>query len=231
MTSELKPCHNCGGKNQSWSDGLKILNGIQQNRLNTNDIECFFHLGCEDCGETLKMVSAEKIAEMLNTRAVPDVPGLVTVAYGVDENNMGKPLVRRDKAAEIIAAIRSEMMRAQDADAKAFLAAISRAEAAEAKLAQYEAQEAVGYLTEDDLTWLNDGNFSINKVMPRESICFNKPVYTSPAPAADLKAKCDRYEQTLRGIAELSATDMSYGDQVFAVTSSRAALNPSEPRT
>lgn len=99
----------------------------------------------------------------------------------------------------------------------------NRAEAAEAKLAQINDQKPVGYIikhprfTDDFQTYeLSEGDISNGYTQV--------PLYASPAPSADLKTKCDRYERTLRGIAELSATGMSYGDQVFAVTSSRAAL-------
>lgn len=118
----------------------------------------------------------------------------------------------------------------------------TRAEVAEAKLAKYEDQLPIGYITpKAQLSLLQDFSTS-DSISPVKMGECRIAIYDSPAPVSgslnavtavmaenaitdSLKAKCDRYEQTLRGIAELSATDMSYGDQVFAVTSSRSALN------
>lgn len=100
-----------------------------------------------------------------------------------------------------------------------------RAEAAEAKLAKYENQLPIGYITpKAQLSLLQEFSTS-DSISPVKMGECRIAIYDSPAPVSDSpKAKCDRYEQTLKNIAKLSATDMSYGDQVFAVTSSRAAL-------
>lgn len=70
MTSELKPCKHCGSVKQSWTTGKCVSNGIQQNRLHSDDVHCFFYLGCDECSHTLKIVSADQIAEQMNARAV-----------------------------------------------------------------------------------------------------------------------------------------------------------------
>lgn len=61
-----KACKGCGGGSLTWFAQQTVKNGIQQNRLNTHDVECIFVLGCDTCSETLKIVSADKIAEMMN---------------------------------------------------------------------------------------------------------------------------------------------------------------------
>ncbi|MBB6262528.1 translation initiation factor 2 beta subunit (eIF-2beta)/eIF-5 [Paenochrobactrum gallinarii] len=86
MTSELKPCKNCGSLDQSWQDGKRVTTGVSHNRLNLNDVEAFFFLGCNACGETLRYMSCEAISEQLNTRATPSADTLAGVQkYGDGE--------------------------------------------------------------------------------------------------------------------------------------------------
>lgn len=174
---------------------------------------------CKPCAE-------KKVIEPKVTRAVPDVPELVTVGhlweyaeyhsddsgyYGyvkiITEENPSthvspaskirhhRELVTRDQAAEIIAAKDKEIerlkLRHTDEMNDFILMGMARdefknrAEAAEAKLAQYEEQEIVGYVT--DRVKTRDGShclMSLNKAYP-----YINAVYTSPAPAADMKAE------------------------------------------
>lgn len=60
-------CRECGSKSLTWFAQNTVHNGIQQNRLNTHDITCLFVLGCDDCSETLKLVSADDIAAQMNS--------------------------------------------------------------------------------------------------------------------------------------------------------------------
>lgn len=64
-------CKECGSTSLSWFTQNTVKNGIQQNRLNTNDIDCIFVLGCDECSETLKLVSADKIADLMNEGDAP----------------------------------------------------------------------------------------------------------------------------------------------------------------
>lgn len=59
-------CKECDSTSLSWFAQNTVPNGIQQNRLNTHDVQCVFVLGCNACSETLKIVSADKIADLLN---------------------------------------------------------------------------------------------------------------------------------------------------------------------
>lgn len=64
---EVAACKECGSKSLSWFAQNTVQNGIQQNRLNTNDVVCMFVLGCDDCSETLKIISADDVAGIMNT--------------------------------------------------------------------------------------------------------------------------------------------------------------------
>ncbi len=232
MTSELKPCPFCGGSNFSIE--------MKEHR-HLNSVGDWYYLRCESvgCSARADYPSRDGLITAWNTRAAPDVPELVRysaieLVRSIDAGYDPLPsddgdYVEFSQAAEIIAADRAEIKRLRSLNHYAHLEAVAirRAEAAEAKLAQYEAQEPIGFVSPSFFDSLNIKNaYSVAAfVVMEKSIKYNTPLYASPAPAADLKEKCDRYERALRGIAELSATGMSFGDQVFAVTSSRAALN------
>ncbi|MDP8251200.1 Lar family restriction alleviation protein [Pseudochrobactrum saccharolyticum] len=221
MTSELKPCPFCGGD-------------AEIERYGCTRFSTAYH--CQDCGCSLETSETFNHGREWNTRPVPDVPELVRWKH-CEYPNQHKMIEHPDgeyvlhsQAAEIIAAKDKEieLLSQQCHDLNEELqGAYDRAEAAEAKLAQYEAQEPVAWLCEK-----LEGEDRFSKVVCNPLSVEHlaglggnaTPLYASPAPAADLKEKCDRYERALRGIAELSATGMSFGDQVFAVTSSRAAL-------
>jgi hypothetical protein len=64
-------CKECGSTSLTWFTQNTVKNGIQQNRLNTNDIDCIFFLGCDECSETLALVSADRIADLMNAQLLP----------------------------------------------------------------------------------------------------------------------------------------------------------------
>lgn len=63
VTNTCPKC-NAGGT-VVWFSHNKITSTVQQNRLNTSDVECLFVQGCEACGETLKTLRPYHIVEML----------------------------------------------------------------------------------------------------------------------------------------------------------------------
>ncbi|QHJ81263.1 MAG: hypothetical protein [Caudoviricetes sp.] len=67
-------CRECGSTALSWFAQNTVPNGTQQNRLNTHDVQCVFVLGCDDCSETLKIISADNIAEHFNKPAAQPSP-------------------------------------------------------------------------------------------------------------------------------------------------------------
>jgi hypothetical protein len=56
----------CGSESLSWVATSRIKNDVQQGRLRTSDVESLFALGCDDCSETLQVVSADTVADHLN---------------------------------------------------------------------------------------------------------------------------------------------------------------------
>jgi len=163
----------------------------------------------------------EKCKAELNTRAVPDVPELVRYTswgkgddYGIKVSKEGN-YVLHSQAAEIIAAKDVEIAGIKDCvkglfDDRAYNR--ERAEAAEAKLAQYEAQEPVVYTlifrksygvnAETTFKKFEDAEkYAIRCELPLSSII---PLYASPAPAADLKADLERKDAALRFYADTS---------------------------
>lgn len=63
-------CKACGSTDLSWQTHNRALGGIQQGRLNTSDVQCQFVLGCNNCSETLKVLSADQVAELMNGQGV-----------------------------------------------------------------------------------------------------------------------------------------------------------------
>ena len=61
----------------------------------------------------------------------------------------------------------------------------SRAEAAEAKLAQYEAQEPVAYIQSCDLKWLSHDNYGSITITTSKSLTHTEPLYAAPVPEKD----------------------------------------------
>jgi len=57
-------CKECGSSWLTWDTHIRTRLGcpVQNGRLSTNEVECLFVLGCDDCSETLAIVSADKIA-------------------------------------------------------------------------------------------------------------------------------------------------------------------------
>ncbi|WP_448176598.1 hypothetical protein [Pseudomonas putida] len=65
--TNITKCPECGSTELTWDTVNRVRNGIQQNRLNTNDVKCVFFLGCDNCSETLALVSADRVAAALNS--------------------------------------------------------------------------------------------------------------------------------------------------------------------
>ena len=59
-------CTDCGSAALFWQAGNIVRNGVQDGRLKLNEVQCQFVLGCERCSETLAVVSADRLADVLN---------------------------------------------------------------------------------------------------------------------------------------------------------------------
>lgn len=59
-------CTDCGSASLFWQAGNIVKNGVQDGRLKLNEVQCQFVLGCNYCSETLAVVSADRMADMLN---------------------------------------------------------------------------------------------------------------------------------------------------------------------
>lgn len=68
--SSVTSCKHCGGTHLTWQTSIVNRSNVVQGRLNTNDVQCVFFLGCDSCSETLAMISAEKMAVQMNAAAV-----------------------------------------------------------------------------------------------------------------------------------------------------------------
>ncbi|MBB6262529.1 hypothetical protein FHS77_003105 [Paenochrobactrum gallinarii] len=82
---------------------------------------------------------------------------------------------------------------------------LERAEAAEAKLAQINAQVPVGFVTLNDLVSLNHGFSTTGTVSPVQAGLLSQPLYAAPA-SDSLKAENERLREALK-VQRKAATD------------------------
>lgn len=95
-----RECRECGSTSLTWFAQNTVPNGIQQNRLNTHDVQCVFVLGCDDCSETLKIISADRIAEHFNKPATqPQGASSEVIALGIQVEKMLCEALGREWAA------------------------------------------------------------------------------------------------------------------------------------
>lgn len=64
--TKIESCKECGSKSLSWFATNANTSGVQEGRLRTSEVTCQFVLGCDECSETLKVVSADAIANFLS---------------------------------------------------------------------------------------------------------------------------------------------------------------------
>ena len=63
---EMKHCPECGSYDLKWFPQMQNIGCVQDGRIQMHEVSCVFVLGCEYCSETVKIISAEKVAELLN---------------------------------------------------------------------------------------------------------------------------------------------------------------------
>lgn len=97
----IDTCRHCGAGNDQlrWHCGKRNTSGVVDGRLRMHDVSTIFYLGCEQCSETLQVVSGDTIAELLNANKPKTVEPPVTElqvdklylvispAYSMDEGN------------------------------------------------------------------------------------------------------------------------------------------------
>lgn len=71
----VKACRECGGTSLTWDTHYKSDAMVPEGRLRTNELKCLFVLGCDDCSETLVVVSAETVAAHLTANTLGTLPG------------------------------------------------------------------------------------------------------------------------------------------------------------
>lgn len=60
-------CRECGeSEGLKWSADVQNAGGCQDGRIRMNEVRSIFVLGCEFCSETMAIVPAEEIANILN---------------------------------------------------------------------------------------------------------------------------------------------------------------------
>lgn len=215
MTSELKPCPFC-------------LRPLKRSSGKFNPMAVCETDGCWMKEKQIAVPCDDPFSvKSWNTRAVPDVPELVRYDKGdicLAIENGYDPLPSKDgeyvlhsQAAEIIAAKDVEIA-VGDVAIKQNALLWKRAEAAEAELAKYEAQEPIKVLDSviehvkgviEDCTQCEDKD--MDHPFADNIAQLLSPLYASPAPAADLKAENER----LREVVEFYANPENWDNSRF----------------
>lgn len=73
-------CTHCGGTNLTWDWRAYNKSDVQEGRLRTNDISVQFYLGCDDCSETLQVMSPAKVTALLNEQLTEKIAETQQVA-------------------------------------------------------------------------------------------------------------------------------------------------------
>lgn len=63
--TKITECRECGSKSLTWQTHNKNISDAQHGRLRTSDIRCQLILGCDQCSETLAIMSADQVAAWL----------------------------------------------------------------------------------------------------------------------------------------------------------------------
>lgn len=58
-------CPECGSRQLSWFCSTHNTSGVVDGRLRMHDIGVNFVLGCNECSETVRVVSGDQIAERM----------------------------------------------------------------------------------------------------------------------------------------------------------------------
>lgn len=58
-------CPECGSKHLTWDCHARNHGGVQDGRIRMNEVGVSFFVGCDECSETVKVVSGDVIAALL----------------------------------------------------------------------------------------------------------------------------------------------------------------------
>lgn len=67
----ITQCRECGSESLTWDTHNKTDTGVPEGRLRSLEVKCLFVLGCDDCSETLAILSADRVASLLNAARTP----------------------------------------------------------------------------------------------------------------------------------------------------------------
>ena len=67
-------CPECGSRHLSWFCSTHNTSGVVDGRLRMHDVGVQFVLGCDECSETVQVVSGDKIAERMTRQLAATQP-------------------------------------------------------------------------------------------------------------------------------------------------------------
>ena len=64
-------CKECGSDQLSWSSSVQNTSGVVEGRLRSHEIRPIFFLGCDECSETLLIISGDEVANIMTKLFYP----------------------------------------------------------------------------------------------------------------------------------------------------------------
>ncbi|HHN0562620.1 TPA: hypothetical protein ACRN02_006787 [Pseudomonas aeruginosa] len=62
----IKRCKHCGSNDLAWQTHSVVSGAAQDGRLKVGEVVCQFVFGCNHCSETLAVLSADRVADVMN---------------------------------------------------------------------------------------------------------------------------------------------------------------------
>lgn len=69
MKQTLEYCQNCGSNLLKWHCTPTNQDGAVDGRICMREVTVLFFLGCEECSETLTIMSGDQVCQLLNQNA------------------------------------------------------------------------------------------------------------------------------------------------------------------
>lgn len=62
-------CPNCGSHKSSWGCTTRNAGSATDGRLRLSEVVVLFYLGCNDCSETIKILTSDEVVALMNQEA------------------------------------------------------------------------------------------------------------------------------------------------------------------
>ena len=93
----MKTCKECGGSDLKWFSSTRNVGPATDGRLKMNEVQVIFVLGCEECSETIQIISGDEAAEMLNGESLKQMTFLLDTLQELVWNYKKRSTTKNDQ--------------------------------------------------------------------------------------------------------------------------------------